>query len=81
MKKFSAEEAKDLKPLGKTRTSPVNLAVFALQVGEAVQIETTEWKRKTAPTLGIKKLAAKLGRKFDYGRSPDGNGWLIKRTK
>jgi hypothetical protein len=52
-----------------------------LQPGEAVQIEATEWKRKTAPTLGIKKLAAKLGRKFDYGRSPDGNGWLIKRTK
>lgn len=81
MKKFSVEEAKDLKPLGKTRTSPVNLAIFALQPGEAVQIEASEWKRKTPPTLGIKKLALKLGRKFEYGRSPDGNGWLVKRTK
>ena len=51
MKKNSVQEAKDLKPLGKTRTYPVNSAINALQPGEAFQIEVSEWKRKTAPTL------------------------------
>jgi len=81
MRHYSAEEAKELVPMRKGKFNWVYQKLMLLKVGEALAIDYKEWKTKNTPYVTIRKAAKNLGREFDYGRHPDGSGWLVKRVK
>jgi hypothetical protein len=80
MKILSAEEAEGLHPLGKGRFTWLYKRLITLKVGEAIAIPFDEWKAKEPPYRTVRKAANNLGRDFNYGRHPDGSGWLVKRV-
>ncbi|MCF8463895.1 MAG: hypothetical protein K9G41_03580 [Flavobacteriales bacterium] len=80
MKILSAKEAEGLEPLGKGRYNWLYADLMLLKVGEAVEIRYDDWKTKTSPYATIRKVAKNLNRRFNYGRHPDGSGWLVKRV-
>ncbi len=80
MKILNADEAADLHPLGKGRFNWLYKRLVLLKVGEAIEIPYTDWKTKTPPYETIRTAAKNLNRDFDYGRHPDGSGWLVKRV-
>ena len=80
MKKFTAEEAQNLKPLPSGRYSLVYSLILQLQPGEALLITPKDWVTKTTPYQTIRKVIKNTGYKLEYGRMPDGSGWLVKRV-
>ncbi len=80
MKILSVEEAEGLEPLGKGRFTWLYSDLSLLKVGEGLVISYTDWKTNTTPYATIRKVAKNLNRTFNYGRHPDGSGWLVKRA-
>ena len=81
MRIYNKEEAKELHPLKKGNHNWLYKALLLLEVGQAIGIDQKEWKTSNTPYATIRRVAEKLGREFDYGRHPDGSGWLVKRLK
>jgi uncharacterized protein (DUF2249 family) len=79
MKKFTPEEAKNLKPMPAGRYSLVYSMIVQLQPGEALLITPQDWVTKTTPYKTIRKVMKNTGYKLEYGRMPDGSGWIVKR--
>jgi hypothetical protein len=77
---LNADEAKDLQPLGGGKFNWLSKKLVLLKMGEAIEIRYTEWKGKSTPYKTIRTAAKNLNRDFDYGRHPDGSGWLVKRV-
>jgi len=80
MKIIDANEADGLEPMGRGRFTWLYKRLMLLQVGEAIAIPYGDWKTKTSPYRTIRTAAKNLKRQFDYGRHPDGSGWLVKRV-
>jgi len=80
MEILSAEEADGLHPLGKGRFTWLYRKLLTLKVGEAIAIPFDDWKTKDPPYRSIRNAAKNSKRQFDYGRHPDGSGWLVKRV-
>ena len=79
MKKLSKEEAKNMIPMGRGRFSWLYKALLTLDNGEGLIIKNDDWKGKTSPYPTIRRVSKKYHLKFEYGRMPDGTGWLVKR--
>lgn len=79
MKKYTAEEAKNLKPLPKGRYTLIYSMIVQLQAGEALLITPQDWVTKNTPYETIRRVMKNTGLKLEYGRMPDGSGWLVKR--
>ena len=54
--------------------------LMTLEIGEAFLISNNEGKIITPPYAIIKKVSEVLQLKFEYGRMPDGSGWLVRRV-
>jgi len=79
MKILNEDEAGELRPLGRGKFTWLYKSLMLLKVGEAIVIEFDDWKTKEPPYRTIRTAAKNLNREFDYGRHPDGNGWVVKR--
>jgi hypothetical protein len=80
MRVVKKEEAENTILAKAGRTSKISAMTSTLQVGEMLEIKTTDWKGKKPPYNIINRLAKKTGRKFIKGRLPDGSGWGVKRV-
>ena len=80
MKKLSAEEASQLMPIKNSRETLFSAMLKQLQVGEAIVLETKEWKTKSTPCRVANRIAKRHGWQFEQGRMPDGTGWVFKRV-
>ena len=80
MKKLSAEEAKNVHPVGKGKFTWLYKELIQLAVNEAIIINNQDWKTKTGPYPTIKRAAKNTHFQFEYGRMPDGSGWIVKRV-
>lgn len=80
MKKLNSEEAEGLEPLGGGRHNWLYKELMLLKPGEAIIIRYNDWKTKRPPYETIRTAAKNLKRTFNYGRHPDGSGWLVKRV-
>jgi len=80
MKIFDTNEAEGLEPLGGGRFNWLYKRLALLKVGEAIAIPYTDWNTKSTPYKTIRTAAKNLKRNFNYGRHPDGSGWLVKRA-
>ena len=81
MKKLTAEEAKDLIPLKPGKHNWVYKHTMQLKVGEALIVRYEDWKTKNTPYTTFRTVAKNTGFVLDFGRMPDGSGWLVKRVK
>ena len=54
--------------------------ISALKVGESFSFAFEDWKVKALPYLNIRNSAKKLGITVQYGRHPNGKGYLVKRV-
>lgn len=81
MIKHSAEEAAGMIPLGGGRNTYIRAQLLLLHVGEALTIEKKDVRTKYPPYKIIKRIMKATGRKFIYGRRPEGGGWLVKRME
>lgn len=80
MKKLSAEEAKNIIPLTSGRMTQLSANLRQLQVGEALILETKDWRTKDTPYRVANLIAKRYGWRFEQGRMPDGSGWIFKRV-
>jgi hypothetical protein len=81
MKKLTEEESKDLIPLRSGRITLVYSELVQLKVGETLIITPKDWITRKPPYATIRRAAKNAGFTFDYGRMPDGSGWVVKRVK
>lgn len=81
MKILNSDEADGLEPLGKGKYNWLYKRLMLIAVGEAIVIHYDDWKGKSTPYKTIRTAAKNLKRDFNYGRHPDGSGWLVKRVK
>ena len=79
MKILNAEESKDRLPIVNGRTTMVYAAISMLKVNETLIITRKEWTAKRAPYEVVTRVAQKTGRVFIKGRTPEGDGWEVKR--
>ena len=79
MKKLNAEEGKDFLPITNGRTTMIYAALLTLEVNEVLLITRQDWKGKRPPYEVVSRVEKKTGRTFLKGRSPDGQGWAVKR--
>lgn len=75
------DELGDLQPLGSGKYSPLYKTLIVLKVGQGLVVYYSEWKVKYSPYSTIRKVEETYNRKFEYGRHPNGEGWLVKRLK
>jgi hypothetical protein len=80
MKILDANEAEGLEPLGRGKQNWLYKKLTLLKVDEAIAIRFSDWNTKTPPYKTIRTVAKNLKREFNYGRHPDGSGWLVKRV-
>jgi len=80
MRVVKKEEADNMILAKAGRTSKISALASTLQIGEMLEIKTTDWKGKNPPYRIINRLAEQTGRKFIKGRLPDGSGWGVKRV-
>ncbi len=81
VKFLNEEQAADLIPIKKGKYTWLYKELAKLKVGQAIVIETGDWKTKSLPYKTVRVAGRALNMTFDYGRMPDGNGWLVKRIK
>ena len=81
MKKINAEEAAKIVIIRTGKSTWLYKELAKLAVGEALIIENADWKTKLPPYRTIRNAAKTLKMKFDYGKMPDGSGWVVKRVK
>lgn len=79
MRVVKKEEAAEMILAKSGRTSKISALASTLQVGEMLEIKTTDWRGKKPPYNIINWVSKKTGRKFIKGRLPDGSGWGVKR--
>ncbi len=80
MKILNPDEAEELEPLKGGRFTWLYKKLALLMVGEALVIRYEDWNTKSNPYRTIRRAAKNLKRNFNYGRHPDGSGWLVKRV-
>jgi hypothetical protein len=80
MKILNSDEAEGLEPLRGGRFTWLYKKLVLLKVGEALVIRYADWNTKSTPYKTIRRVAKNLNRTFNYGRHPDGSGWLVKRV-
>ena len=80
MKKLNTDQAAEITPVTNGRTTKVWAALTELLPGEGLVITRNDWKAKHPPYKVAKRVGIKTNRKFEWGRMPDGSGWLIKRV-
>ena len=81
MKKLTVEEASKLIPMKKGKHTWLYIELMQLKPGEGIIINRADWKTKTTPYKTIRGAEGVLKMTFEYGRMPDGSGWLVKRVK
>lgn len=81
MKTLSAEEAKNIIPLRHGRQTLISARLRQLRPGEALIVESKDWKTKGAPYRVANNIAKRHGWRFEQGRMPDGSGWVFKRVE
>lgn len=81
MKILEAEEAADILPLRRSRETRVSAMLKQLKVGQALVVETKDWKTKGTPYRVASRIAKSSNRRFEKGRMPDGSGWIFKRME
>ncbi|MCG3164567.1 MAG: hypothetical protein POELPBGB_00321 [Bacteroidia bacterium] len=80
MKKLTAEEAKNIIPLKPGKYTLLYSQLIQLKPGEALIITTCDWVTNKPPYETIRRVMKNTGLKLEYGRMPDGSGWLVKRV-
>lgn len=80
MEILTADESKDLHPLGSGRFSELYKKLILIEMGQTILIRHADWKVKITPYGTIRKVEKTYARKFEYGRHPDGDGWMVKRV-
>ncbi len=50
-----------------------------LQIGEALLIEKTDWKRKASPSTLVRYIEKNHDMRFSCGSIAGGNGWAVRR--
>jgi hypothetical protein len=81
MKELSPEEAAELQPMKSGKHNWLYKKLSVMQVNAGIIIRFADWKTKNTPYATIRRAAKNLKREFDYGRHPDGSGWLVKRVR
>ncbi len=81
MKILNEEEARDIIPVSKGRLTLLAVKLQQLKIGEALILESGEWRTKSPPYRIANDLAKRTGRRFEQGRMPDGSGWIFKRVQ
>ena len=79
MKKLTSEEYNQLPIRGKGRSSHVFNSIVNLQIGEALLIEKTDWKRKASPSTLVRYIEKNHDMRFACGSIAGGNGWAVRR--
>lgn len=80
MKKYSAEEAKNIPIFRQGRHTAVHMQLTTMQPGEMLEIEIgKDWISKTPPHSLVSRFAKKHKWKLVTGRSRDKKFWLVKR--
>lgn len=79
MKRLSPEEVANLHPIKGGRHTWLHKELHMIELGAGLIIHNKDWNGKRPPYEVIRRVAKKLSRKFEYGRLPDGTGWLVKR--
>ena len=81
MKKLSKEEAENMFPSTKGRSTLVRAMLSTLEVGELLIITRKDWLSKGTPFRVVNYFAKQSKRKFDKWKSEDGTGWYVKRME
>ncbi|MBL0328153.1 MAG: hypothetical protein IPP64_01725 [Bacteroidetes bacterium] len=79
MKKLTSEEYNQLPIRGKGRSSHVFNSIVNLQVGEALLIEKSDWKRKASPSTLVRYIEKNHDMRFTCGSLAGGSGWAVRR--
>lgn len=79
MKKLTSEEYNQLPIRGKGRSSHVFNSIVNLQVGEALLIEKSDWKRKASPSTLVRYIEKNHDMRFTCGSLAGGTGWAVRR--
>ena len=79
MKKLTSAEYEQLPIRGKGRSSHVFNSIVNLQIGEALLIEKTDWKRKASPSTLVRYIEKNHDMRFSCGSIAGGNGWAVRR--
>ncbi len=78
---LSEEEAQLIGTIKQGRNSLLRKNLLVLKVGQVLFLPNNEWAGAHPPYHVARRIATQTGAKFDYGRKPDGSGWLFKRVK
>lgn len=79
MKKLTTDEYNELPIRGKGRSSHVFNSIVNLQIGEALLIEKSDWKRKASPSTLVRYIEKNHDMRFTCGSIAGGNGWAVRR--
>ena len=79
MKKLTPDEYNQLPIRGKGRSSHVFNSIVNLQIGEALLIEKSDWKRKASPSTLVRYIEKNHDMRFTCGSLAGGNGWAVRR--
>lgn len=79
MKKLTQDEYNQLPIRGKGRSSHVFNSIVNLQIGEALLIEKSDWKRKASPSTLVRYIEKNHDMRFTCGSIAGGNGWAVRR--
>jgi hypothetical protein len=77
---LSEEEALQTNIIKQGRNSLLRKNLLTLKVGQVLFLPNKEWQGAHPPYHIARRIAAQTEAKFDYGRKPDGTGWLFKRV-
>ena len=64
MKKLTTDEYNQLPIRGKGRSTDVFNSILNLKIGEALLIESKDWKRKAGPSTLVRYIEKKYDRNF-----------------
>ena len=79
MKVITKEEFEQLPIVGRGHRSELFRKLLALEVGQGLAIEKSEWNKTYPPTQVAHKIAHRYKRKYRGGRDVSTGGWAILR--
>jgi hypothetical protein len=82
MRLVSKKEAEKLRTMKNGNRSRVRAEMEAMDVGQTMVLDRTEWTRKTqVPSAVLRQIEAALKRKYRCEMLIDRSGWVIERLE
>lgn len=76
---LTEEESKNTGMIKQGRNSHLRQMLLQLNTGQTLLLLKNEWRAANPPYHVARRIAKQTARKFEYGKHPDGTGWLFKR--